>query len=129
MLILWFYKFQEICKHSFHKHYILIYIDCLRIYARFATIVFSCLTGYIGQEDDLYFWREAFNVHFLGGGFNHVIHLSTTNESREYLFHSFTIITFTSFLLNIGDNVQPKCKGDLNLFLRTELDMDHNNIK
>ena len=51
---------------------------------------------------------------FLGGGFNHVIHLSTPNESGEYLFHSFTIITFTSFLLNIGDNVQPKCKGRVN---------------
>jgi hypothetical protein len=74
-------------------------------------IVFS---GYIGQEDDLYFWREAFNVHFLGGGFNHVIHLSTPNESGEYLFYFFTFITLTSFLLNIGDNVQPKCKGRVN---------------
>jgi hypothetical protein len=26
----------------------------------------------------------------------------------------FTFITFTSFLLNIGDNVQPKCKGRVN---------------
>jgi hypothetical protein len=60
---------------------------------RFAMIVFSGLTGYIGQEYDLYFWREAFNVHFLGGGFNHVINLSTPNESGEYLFHSFTFIT------------------------------------
>ena len=77
-------------------------------------IVFSGLTGYIGQEDDLYFWREAFNVHFIGGGFNHVITLSTPNESGEYLFHSFTFIAFTSFLLNIGDNVQPKCKGRVN---------------
>ena len=77
-------------------------------------IVFSGLTGYIGQEDDLYFSGEAFNVHFLGGGFNHVIILSTPNESGEYLFHSFTFITFTSFLLNIGDNVQPKCKGRVN---------------
>jgi hypothetical protein len=77
-------------------------------------IVFSGLTSYIGQEDDLYFWREAFNVHFLGGGSNHVITLSTPNESGEYLFHSFTFITFTSFLLNIGDNVQPKCKGRVN---------------
>ena len=77
-------------------------------------IVFSGLTGYIGQEDDLYFWREAFNVHFLGGGSNHVITLSTPNESGEYLIHSFTFVTFTSFLLNIGDNVQPKCKGRVN---------------
>jgi hypothetical protein len=77
-------------------------------------IVFSGLTGYIGQEDVLYFWRGAFNVRFLGGGFNHVIHLSTPNKSGEYLFHSFTFITFTSFLLNIGDNVQPKCKGRVN---------------
>ena len=92
-------------------------------------IVFSGLTGYIGQEDDLYFWREAFNVHFLGGGSNHVIILSTPNESGEYLFHSFTFITFTSFLLNIGYNDQPKCKGNLNLFLRMELDTNHNNIK
>ena len=43
-------------------------------------IVFSGLTGYIGQEDDLYFLREAFNVHFLGGGSNHVNALSTPNE-------------------------------------------------
>jgi hypothetical protein len=77
-------------------------------------IVFSGLTGYIGQEDDLYFGRETFKVHFLGGGFNHVNNLSTSNESGEYLFHSFTFITFTSFLLNIGDNVQPKCKGRVN---------------
>jgi hypothetical protein len=77
-------------------------------------IVFSGLTGYIGQEDDLYFCREAFNVHFLGWGSNHVTTLSTPNESGEYFFHSFTFITFTSFLLNIGDNVQPKCKGRVN---------------
>jgi hypothetical protein len=77
-------------------------------------IVFSGLIGYIGQEDDLYFWREAFNVHFLGGRSSHVITLSTPSESGEYLFHSFTFVTFTSFLLNIGDNVQPKCKGRVN---------------
>ena len=77
-------------------------------------IVFSGLTGYIGQEDDLYFWMEAFNVHFLGGRSNHVITLSTSNESGEYLFHSFTLITFTSFLLNIWDNVQHKCNGRVN---------------
>ena len=62
-------------------------------------IVFSGLTGYIGQEDDLYFWREAFNVHFLGGGFNHVIHLSTPNESGEYLFHSFYLHYFYIFFI------------------------------
>jgi hypothetical protein len=77
-------------------------------------IVFSGLTGYIGQEDDLYFWRKAFNVHFLGGGSNHVNILSTLNESGEYWFQSFTFVTFTSFLLNIGDNDQPKCKGRVN---------------
>jgi hypothetical protein len=49
-------------------------------------IVFSDLTGYIGQEDDLYFWRKAFNVHFLGGGSNHVITLSTPNESGGICF-------------------------------------------
>ena len=57
---------------------------------------------------------EAINVHFLGGGSDHVITLSSPNESGEYLFHSFTFITFTSFLLNIGDNAQPKCKGRVN---------------
>jgi hypothetical protein len=56
--------------------------------------VFSGLTGYIGQEDDLYFGREAFNVHFLGGGFNHVTGLSTSNESGEYLFSFFYLIYF-----------------------------------
>ena len=45
-------------------------------------IVFSGLIGYIGQEDDLYFWREAFNVHFLGRGFNHVNDLSTFERIR-----------------------------------------------
>ena len=61
-----------------------------------------------------YFGREAFNVHFLGGGFNHVIHLSTPNESGEYLFSFFYLIFFYIFLLNIGDNVQLKCKGRVN---------------
>jgi hypothetical protein len=61
-----------------------------------------------------YFGRETFNVNFLGGGFNHVIHLSTSNESGEYLFSFFYLIYFYIFLLNIGDNVQPKCKGRVN---------------
>ena len=47
-------------------------------------IIFSGLTCYIGQEDDLYFWREAFKVHFLGGRSNLVDTLSTPNESGEY---------------------------------------------
>jgi hypothetical protein len=48
----------------------------------FALIVFLGLTGYIGQEDDLYFWREAFKVHFLGGRSNLVDTLSTTKRIR-----------------------------------------------
>jgi hypothetical protein len=31
-----------------------------------------------------------------------------------YIVFDFSFITFTSFLLNIGDNVQPKCKGRVN---------------
>jgi hypothetical protein len=81
---------------------------------RFALIVFSGLTGYIGQEDDLYFWREAFKVHFLGRRSNLVDTLSTPNESGEYSFSFFYLIYFYIFLLNIGDNVQPKCKGRVN---------------
>jgi hypothetical protein len=77
-------------------------------------IVFSGLTGYIVQEDDLYFWREAFKVHFLGRRSNLVDALSTPNESGEYLFSSFYLIFFYIFLLNIGDNVQFKCKGRVN---------------
>jgi hypothetical protein len=61
-----------------------------------------------------YFGREAFNVHFLGGGFNHVNGLSTSNESGEYLFSFFYLIYFYILLLNIEDNVQPKCKGRVN---------------
>jgi hypothetical protein len=36
-----------------------------------------------------------------------------TNQG-SICFILFTFITFTSFLLNIGDNVQPKCKGRVN---------------
>ena len=36
-----------------------------------------------------------------------------TNQG-SICFLSFTFITFTSFLLNIGDNVQLKCKGRVN---------------
>ena len=36
-----------------------------------------------------------------------------TNQG-SICFHSFTFITFTSFLLNIRDNVRPKCKGRVN---------------
>ena len=41
--------------------------------------VSSCLlmlTGYFGQEDDVYTGREALIVHFLGGGSNHVTSLA-----------------------------------------------------
>ena len=61
-----------------------------------------------------YFRREAFNVHFLGGGSNPVNDLSTPNESGEYLVSFFYLIYFYIFLLNIGDNVQPKRKGRVN---------------
>jgi hypothetical protein len=61
-----------------------------------------------------YFGREAFNVHSLRGGFNHVNDLSTPNESREYLFSFFYLHYFYIFLLNIGDNVRLKCKGRVN---------------
>ena len=58
-----------------------------------------------------YFEREALNVHFLGRKSNHVTTLSTPNESGEYLISFFTLFTFTSHNLNIGDNVRLKCKG------------------
>jgi hypothetical protein len=32
--------------------------------------ILSGLTGYVLQEDDLYFGREALIVHFLGGRYN-----------------------------------------------------------
>ena len=61
-----------------------------------------------------YFGREAFNVHFLGGGFNHVNDLSTFERIRGVFVSFFYLIYFYIFLLNIGDNVQPKCKGRVN---------------
>ena len=76
------------------------------------------LTGYFGQEDDLYFGREALTVHFLERRSNHVTALSTPNESGEYLISFFTLFTFTSYNLNIGDNVHLKCKGGKLRFLR-----------
>jgi hypothetical protein len=36
------------------------------------------------------------------------------NESGEFLFSFFYLIYFYIFLLNIGDNVHPKCKGRVN---------------
>jgi hypothetical protein len=33
------------------------------------------------------------------------------SESGEYLISLFTLFTFTSYYLNIGDNVHLKCKG------------------
>ena len=54
----------------------MIYIESYhRFYARFL-VVFSDLTGYFGQEDDVYSGREALKVHFLGGGSNHVTSLA-----------------------------------------------------
>ena len=50
-------------------------------------------------------------VHFLGRRSNHFTTLSTPNESGEYLISFFTLFTFTSYYLNIGDNVHLKCKG------------------
>ena len=59
----------------------MIYIESYRrFYARFL-FVFSDLTGYFGQEDDVYSGREALKVHFLGGRSNHVTSLSyRTNQ-------------------------------------------------
>ena len=42
------------------------------------------LTGYLGQEDDLYTGREALIVHVLRGGSNRVTSLARKNESGEY---------------------------------------------
>ena len=42
------------------------------------------LTGYLGQEDDLYTGREALIFHLLGGGSNRVTYLARKNESGEY---------------------------------------------
>ena len=36
----------------------------------------SILTGYLGQEDDVYTGREALIVHLLGGGSNRVAFLA-----------------------------------------------------
>ena len=81
-------------------------------------VCFSGLTGYFGQDYDLYFGREALRVHFLGRRSNHVTELSTPNESGEYLISFFTLFTFTFYNLNIGDNVHLKCKGGKLRFLR-----------
>ena len=69
----------------------------------------------------MYMENQAFGAalilkfsHFLGGRFNHVTTSSTSNELGEYLFHSFIFLYFTFFQLNIGDNVQLKCKGRVN---------------
>ena len=58
--------------------------------------------------------REALIVHFLGGRSNLVTILSIQSESGEYLISFFYLIYFYIFSLNIGDNVQPKCKGRVN---------------
>ena len=54
---------------------------------------------------------KLWSLHFLGRRSNHVTSLSTSNESGEYLILFFYLFSFTSWYLNIGDNVHLKCKG------------------
>ena len=53
------------------------------------------LTGYLGQEDDLYTGREAFIVHLLGGGSNHVTYLARKKRIRGV--SNFILFTSLSF--------------------------------
>ena len=53
------------------------------------------LTGYLGQEDDLYTGREALIVHLLGVGSNHVTYLARKKRIRGVF--DFILLTFLSF--------------------------------
>ena len=53
------------------------------------------LTGYLGQEDDLYTGREALIVHLLGGGSNHVTYLARKKRIRGV--SNFILFTSLSF--------------------------------
>ena len=53
------------------------------------------LTGYFGQEDDVYSGREALKVHFLGRGSNHVTSLAYGTNQGSIRFHSFNLFIFS----------------------------------
>ena len=53
------------------------------------------LTGYLGQEDDLYTGREALIVHLLGGGSNHVTYLARKKRIKGV--SNFILFTSLSF--------------------------------
>jgi hypothetical protein len=61
--------------------------------------VFSGLTGYVLQEDDLYSGREALIVHFLGRRSNLATLLSIPSESGEYLISFVLLISLLYSLL------------------------------
>ena len=76
--------FQETCRkfipHALYLTYFLgnrgyIYMKIPPILCEVLCSAFV-LTGYLGQEDDLYTGREALIVHLLGGGSNHVAFLA-----------------------------------------------------
>ena len=122
--------FTETCKHLFCKHYILnrfVFISksgitsscglslfCLMLW--FFLFVFSGLTGYFRQEDVSGIKLLAL---LLSWSFYIPLEEDLTmlphyppSESGEYLISFFfTLFTFTSYYLNIGDNVHLKCKG------------------
>ena len=55
-------------------------------------LVFSGLTGYFGQKDDLHFGREALNVHFFLEEDLTMLPHRLPSESGEYLTHSFIFL-------------------------------------
>jgi hypothetical protein len=61
--------------------------------------VFSGLTGYIGQEDDLYSGREALIVRSLGRRSNLANLYSIPSESGEYLISFFLLLLLLQSLL------------------------------
>ena len=76
--------------------------------------VFSGLTGYFGQEDvsgiKLLALLLSWSFYILLEEDLTMLPHYPPSESGEYLILFFTLFTFTSSYLNIGDNVHLKCK-------------------
>ena len=97
------YKLQEICKNIHSTSiisYLLSRLACYiyRIIPPILREVSFCvlmLTGYFGQDNDIYSGREALKVHFLGGRSNHVTSLSYGMNQGSIRFHSINLFIFS----------------------------------
>ena len=92
-----------------HKHYILLcFLGFSNLYrmppilCEVALSIFSGFTGYVWQEDNLFFWKGSFDCSFSWGRSNLATLLSIPSESGEYLISFFLLFHFYIFTWTLG---------------------------